>query len=284
MSKVNYGDIVYNEATRTYRCYVTDMFGKRHGPFEASSEKGLILKINREFGVKNIGYGRPKGSKNYRGRPFNEKDIKRLFGQISAAYSGAAIGAKAITMDGLAKDMLKHSIHDAVYDEYTGNLSASYNAVIVEKRKIIRTLFYHEKIQFGAVKHGPRGGRYVKKRNVTFHRMATSVQDFGKKNKIRYLRKWEVESGGYGPKFKRNRSKASFNAGYLNRGSGRTQSGIMIVNDAPYASAVHRVPNRRVLANSTAIPAIKGKWGRKYESLVRVAPLSALKKAGFRIR
>lgn len=283
MSKPIY-DIVYNEAKREYSCYVTDMFGKRHGPYYGSSQNGVIRKANSDLGIRNVGYGRPKGSKNYVGRPYNEKDIKRLFGHISAAYSGAIIMAKAITMDELAQDMLERTIQSAVYDEYTGNLSASYSAVVIAKRKIVRTLVYRDKVTFGTVHHGKRGGRYVKKRRVTYHGMATSVMDKSKNEKIRYLRKWEIEQGGYGPKFNRNRSKASFNAGYLNRGSGRMQSGVMITNDAPYASAVHRVPNRKVLSNSTAIPAIKGKWGSRYESLVRVASSSILKKAGFRIR
>jgi hypothetical protein len=237
--------------------------------------------------------GRPKGSKNYKGRLYNEKDIKRLFNNVQAAVVGATIVARSATMDGLGEDLLRKVVADANFDDYTGNLAGSYHVTTVRNRRIVSTKSFPSIVKgytFGVVRNGiKKGVRYARRRISRYHKnpsQGDSAQNkLGAKINIRdkrYLKKWEPKREGYRarftPEYTAGENGANFSPGYLNRGSGQVRSGVLITNDAPYASAVERTPGRNVLRGSTAMTSVKGKWSRKAQSLARFASKSILQR------
>jgi hypothetical protein len=241
--------------------------------------------------INKVKMGRPKGTKNFKGRTFNEKDLTRLFGGIGAVEIGSVTRQSYKTVEDIAKSLLDRVVADASYFDYTGNLTGSFNAAVVKDRKVINRFFYNEKVKYGIVAYGRKGGRFTKRRSLTLHKQPAESKYKRRSKYIRYLRKWEKERGGYGPRnIHSPKRKPGFgesprlNIGNFQRGSGKDiRSGIVIFNDAPYASAVHRSRGRRVFVNAGTINSIKGMWGPRYESLVRVASITALRKAGFKI-
>lgn len=225
-----------------------------------------------------IQIGRPKGSKNYAGRQYNEKDLKRLFNNIHAAVVGAAISTKATTLRGIATDMLLKEVENAEFDDYTGNLTASFAAHVIQDRKIVTTIPFPKLVKgfrYGRVRRTKKGARFTKRRTPKYHKPGGSrtlfvinernhkthkKEDFD----IRFLRKWENDSGGYA-------SRKS-----PKKWSGNIRSGVLITNSAPYSSAVDRTPGRRVLKNSVAANAIRGKWSKKAQMLGRFAAKSII--------
>jgi hypothetical protein len=255
----------------------------------AKTEKGLIRHLNSDLDIKNIGYGRPKGSKNYKGRSYNEKDIKRLFNNVQAAVIGSAIVAKSATMDGMADDLLKQEVSKAQYDEYTGNLTGSYTATIVQKRRIVYVKSFAKFVDYNRIaRHtGPKGGIYVLRRHSKHHGPArrSKPNRLNIKNKrkntiekrdVRYIKSWESDRYGYNPMLAYRGMYLS--PGRLQGGDGRIQSGVIITNSAPYASAVHRTRGRRVLNNSKPA-SVASKWNQKGVGLFRVASKSILQRA-----
>lgn len=233
--------------------------------------------------------GRPKGSKNYKGRLYNEKDIKRLFNNVQAAVVGAAIVARSATMDGVADDLLKQEVSKAQYDEYTGNLTGSYSAIVVQKRRIVYIKSFAKFVDYNRIaRHkGPKGGIYVFRRNSKHHSPASrrSPNRLNVKNKkkgtiekkdVRYIKNWESERYGYNPMLA-YRGMYLY-PGRLQGGDGRMQSGVIINNSAPYASAVHRRNGRRVLNNGSVMN-VASKWNQKGVGLFRVASKSILQRA-----
>lgn len=231
--------------------------------------------------------GRPKGTKNYRGRPFNEKDIKRIFNNISAAVVGSAIASRSAMLDGLADDLLKKVVKKAKYDEYLGNLTASYTATIVQKRQVVDTILFAKHVNYGAIHRGPKGGEYVLRRHSKHHSPASKRTPNRRKIKnkktnmleardVRYIKKWESRRYGYEPAL--SYRGLTIYPGKISRGDGRIQTGVLITNSAPYASAVHRTPGRKVLENSIARSYASSGWGAKYEQLFRFASKSVLQR------
>lgn len=233
--------------------------------------------------------GRPKGSKNYKGRLYNEKDIKRLFNNVQAAVVGAAIVAKSATMDGMADDLLKQEVSKAQYDEYTGNLTGSYTATIVQRRRILYVKSFAKFVDYNRVaRHpGPKGGIYVLRRHSKHHGPAQrrkpnrlNIKNKRKntieKRDVRYIKSWESDRYGYNPMLAYRGMYLS--PGRLQGGDGRIQSGVIITNSAPYASAVHRTRGRRVLNNSKPA-SVASKWNQKGVGLFRVAAKSILQRA-----
>lgn len=255
----------------------------------AKTEKGLIRHLNSDLGIKNIGYGRPKGSKNYKGRSYNEKDIKRLFNNVQAAVIGSAIVAKSATMDGIADELLKQEVSKAQYDEYTGNLTGSYTATIVQKRRIVYVKSFAKFVDYNRIaRHtGPKGGIYVLRRHSKHHGPArrSKPNRLNIKNKrkntiekrdVRYIKSGESDRYGYNPMLAYRGMYLS--PGRLQGGDGRIQSGVIVTNSAPYASAVHRTRGRRVLNNSKPA-SVASKWNPKGVGLFRVASKSILERA-----
>jgi hypothetical protein len=227
-----------------------------------------------------INIGRPKGSKNYAGRQYNEKDLKRLFNNIHAAVVGAAISTKATTLRGIATDMLLKEVENAEFDDYTGNLTASFAAHVVQNRKIVTTIPFPKLVKgfrYGRIRRTKRGARFTKRRTPKYHkpgaRRSRTLFVINERNHkthkkedfdIRFLRKWENDSGGY-------ESRKS-----PKQWSGNIRSGVLITNSAPYSSAVDRIPGRRVLKNAVAANAIRGKWSKKAQMLGRFAAKSII--------
>lgn len=227
-----------------------------------------------------IQIGRPKGSKNYAGRQYNEKDIKRLFNKIHAAVVGTAISTKATTLQGIATDMLLKEVENAEFDDYTGNLTASFAAHIVQDRKIVTTIPFPKSVKgfsYGRVRMTKRGARFTKRRIPKYHkpgaRRSSTLFVINERNSktrkkenfdIRFLKKWENDSGGY-------ESRKS-----PKKWSGNIRSGVLITNSAPYSSAVDRIPGRRVLKNAVAANAVRGKWSKKAQMLGRFAANSII--------
>ena len=236
--------------------------------------------------------GRPKGTKNYKGREFNKNDLLRMFGGIATTELAASVLGHHKTVEDIAKSLLDKTVANASYFDYTGNLTASFNAAIVRDRKVTGRYYYNDKVKYGIVAYGPKGGRYTRRRTPTLHKFPSEGKYLKRARYIRYLRKWEKERGGYGPRNihspKRQPeygAQPRLNIGNFQSGNGKDiRSGIVIFNDAPYASAVNRSSGRKVFANAGAINAIKGKWGVRYESLVRIASITSLRKAGFNVK
>jgi hypothetical protein len=241
--------------------------------------------------------GRPKGTKNFRGRLFNERDLLRFFGGIAAVQIGSTIKQHYRTIDDIANALLDRVVADAEFFDYTGNLTGSFSATVVRNRKIVNRFFYHNKVKYGIIGIGKKGGRFTRKRNMGVHKSPAAGRNYFTTSRrkimdIRYLKRWEKERGGYGPRTIHSPKRKSgfgesprLNIGNFQRGNRYDiRSGVVIFNDAPYASAVHRSRDRKVFANAGAINSIKGKWGVRYESLVRVASLSALRRAGFNVK
>lgn len=255
-----------------------------------STREGIVRQLNAQFGIKNEGYGRPKGTKNYRGRMFNEKDVKRLFNNVSAAVLGSALIARCATMDAMAEEFLKKVVSKARYDEYTGNLTSSFYATLVQKRRIVDVRLFGKNIDYSriSIKRTKAGSRYTIRRYSKFHSPAAIRKPNRKKIRnnrtkiydlrdVRYLKPWEPDRFGYPPAFA---SKGMFMyPGKINRGDGRVQTGIIVGNNAPYASAVHRTTGRSVIDNSTAHKFANSGWGAQYEGIARVVSKSVLEKS-----
>ena len=258
-----------------------------------------------ESKIRSTRTGRPVGTKNYRGRSYGPNDIRRIFGRIDLQIKrGAALGI-SVTKEAIAEQMLSVVSAQSKFNSYTGNLNDSYVATIVTNRKISGLVYYQARKN--SVRYGKHGGRYAELQSPPKHRnfagfilRSKGGRKNGKRYKsveykggkrlmmkngkiIRYLHKWEKEgnnpyrSGALGPK------GGNFNIGYLNRDSGKIQSGIVIENTAPYSGAVqHRGYN--VMKGAAERVAHGGRWGYHATKLVRVAAIKALKDAGIEVR
>ena len=256
--------------------------------------------------------GRPKG-KNFVGRQYKAKDVARLFGDISASltdcYENATFGkeknGKPKAVQQIAKELLerviietKHNASVVPYNEWTGNLSKSYIATVVQQGKVTdyittddiagSTNRYEDGI-------GSMGGRYVhlKKRNhpikgFKYKRRPNQKYKDGKqvvsprdhKTLVRYLRKNEKGKSYRDFAFGKNNPKfGKYRIGYLQgQGDGRIRGGIIIENTAPYAAYVQRKYRHVVQGASTRI--IERHAKQKFATLVRVLSNRELKKIG----
>jgi hypothetical protein len=241
--------------------------------------KRIQLEIRRVSGKSDSGttIGRPKGSKNYAGRNYNEKDLKRIFNNIHAAAVGTTILTKSVTIDGVAGDLLKREVASAQFYDYTGNLTASYQAHIIDNRKIVRTIYFRKLVKgykFGKIRRTKKGARFVERRDSPYHKSGLSAtRSINAKTRkklyknIRFLKDWEYEKGGYSSDYGPRRWSVNI------------RRGVLITNSAPYSSAVERANyTKRVLRNATAQNAVAGKWSKKAKMLGRFAANAVFKK------
>lgn len=242
--------------------------------------------------------GRPIGSKNYRGRHFNEKDIKRTFGAVKAAISGANISSNLRTLEEIGPEMFNRLLNNKrLYNEYTGNLSKSYVMTVVRGRRVVASVD-NRNAGGSNVEIGPRGGRFAelserrhkpavfrfKKRGGKKYKTPKNMLRPEKHDKIvRYLRPVE-RKGGY--MHKRIAYGQENYIGGFGRIAGdslnRKQSGIIIENVAPYADFVNK-RGYKVLAQGIQ-RRYRSRWSSRYNQLYRVATRQMLLKAGFKLR
>lgn len=212
--------------------------------------------------------GRPKGVKNFSGRPLNAKDIKRIFGVINKATERAIYEGGYRGMFALGKELLSVVTNDRKFNSYTGNLMDAYQATIVTGGKPIKKIFYEAKKN--KVLRTKNGKRYAMLQEPAKHTEFGKIREnrkgekWGKKiwRKRRYLKSYELNNGyrKYG----------------LNSGGGIV-SGIVIENTAPYAEMVNR--RYRVLQQSSATNGMT-RWKRQYSKLVLIAARKEFKAAG----
>lgn len=215
--------------------------------------------------------------RNWKGKEYVENELKRVLSKVQIAALGGALSQHIATLEGISRDLLNSEIQSKKFNDYTGNLANSYVATVVSNGKVVGQ--YYMNIPKGKIHHTKRGKRYA---YLMLENHPTSPKDRTLNGKnIRYLKKWETENKDSYRSKSMLHSKGNFRIGYIQGGSGdgRVRSGIVIENTAPYASAVHR--RYRVLANSTS-RTVHGRWGNKYEGLVRVATLRTLRKVGIR--
>ena len=212
--------------------------------------------------------GRPKGVKNFSGRPLNAKDIKRIFGVINKATELAIYEGGYRGMFALGKELLSVVTNHRKFNSYTGNLMDAYQATIVTGGKPIKKIFYEAKKN--KVLRTKNGKRYAMLQEPAKHTKFGKIREnrkgekWGKKiwRKRRYLKSYELNNGyrKYG----------------LNSGGGIV-SGIVIENTAPYAEMVNR--RYRVLQQSSATNGMTRRK-RQYSKLILIAARKEFKAAG----
>lgn len=235
--------------------------------------------------VKSLGH--PKGMKNFSGRAYNEKDIERLFLGLGAIHARSVAAAHYVSVSVIAGDFLKKVVKSrGKFNNYTGNLMNAYSATAIYGRKLIDTMYYdYQKNKVLRSKTGKRYAELQQPPNHPLSRKKRNKRNFvGRKiRKIRYLRnfelndgyrKWSMSGGSKG-------SKVSVGYSQQGAGGGKLQSAIVIENTAPYADMVNR--RYRVLQNSSAKIGMN-RWGSQYSKLMRIAPIDALRKAGFKVK
>lgn len=213
--------------------------------------------------------GRPKGVKNFSGRPLNAKDLKRIFGVIDEATKRAIYEGGYRGMFALGKELLSNVTFQRKFNSYTGNLMDAYQATIVTQGKPIKKIFLDD-VKKNEVLRTKNGKRYAMLQEPAKHTRFGKIREnrkgekLGKKiwRKRRYLRSYELNNGyrKYG----------------LNSGS-EIVSGIVIENTAPYAEMVNR--RYRVLQQSSARKGMT-RWRKQYSKLVLVAARKEFKAAG----
>ena len=213
--------------------------------------------------------GRPKGVKNFSGRPLNAKDLKRIFGVIDEATKRAIYEGGYRGMFALGKELLSNVTSQRKFNSYTGNLMDAYQATIVTQGKPIKKIFLDD-VKKNKVLPTKNGKRYAMLQEPAKHTRFGKIREnrkgekWGKKiwRKRRYLRSYELNNGyrKYG----------------LNSRS-EIVSGIVIENTAPYAEMVNR--RYRVLQQSSARKGMT-RWRKQYSKLVLVAARKEFKAAG----
>ena len=264
-----------------YYAYIRTIDGRKitiQGDTAKEVERDAIAIIKEQFSttIRKPTY-RELSRRNWKGKEYSEKELKRELSKVQIAALGGAFSQHVAAMEEMSHDLLKNAIYASKFNEYTGNLANSYVATVVSNGKVVHQ--YHLNRPRGKIYHTKRGKRYSYLMSDIHPRSPKDRTLNGKD--IRYLKKWETEKEDAYRSKSMLHSKGNFRIGYIQGGSGdgRVRSGIVIENTAPYASAVHR--RYRVLANSTP-RTVRGKWGGKYEGLVRVATLRTLRKIGIK--
>lgn len=264
-----------------YYAYIKTVDGKNisiQGDTAKEVERDVIEIIKEKFSasIRKPTY-RELSRRNWKGKEYVEKELRQELSKRQIAAIGGALSQHVAAMESISHDLLKSAIYASKFNEYTGNLTNSYVATVVSNGKVVHQ--YHIEHPKGKIHHTKRGKRYA---YLMAENHPTSPKDRTLNGKnIRYLKKWETENKDSYRSKSMLHSKGNFRIGYIQGGSGdgRVRSGIVIENIAPYASAVHR--RYRVLADSTP-RTVHGKWGGKYEALVRVATLRMLRKVGIK--
>lgn len=227
--------------------------------------------------------GHPKGVKNFSGRAYNAKDIKRLFGGVNKALNRAIANTAYHGMQAIGKEMLSRVVNNrGAFNNYTGNLLNAYQASIIYGRQIM-TVVYNDAPR-NKVMYTRNGKRYAllqkPPRHSVTRKKRVRLESIGKGKRIRnrrYLRTYELNDGyrQFGTK------GGAFGYSQKGAGGGRVQSGIVIENTAPYAEMVNR--RYRVL-NQASVGLGMNRWGRQYSRLFAVASKKELVAAGFKIK
>lgn len=213
--------------------------------------------------------GRPKGVKNFSGRPLNAKDIKYLFNGIDKATKRAIAEGGYRGMFALGKELLSTVTRQRKFNSYTGNLMDAYQATIVTQGLPIKKIFYEA--NKNKVLRTKNGKRYAMLQEPAKHTRFGKIREnrkgekWGKKinRKRRYLKSYELNNGyrKYG----------------MNTPMNGIVSGVVIENTAPYAEMVNR--RYRVLQQSSAINGMI-RWKRQFSKLILVATRKEFKAAG----
>lgn len=264
-----------------YYAYIKTIDGKSisiQGDTAKEVERDAIEIIKEQFSapIRKPTY-RELSRRNWKGKEYFEKELKRELSKVQIAALGGALSQHVAALEDISHELLTSSVQARKFNDYTGNLVNSYVATVVSNGKVVHQ--YHVDSPRGDIHHTKRGKRYAYLMSDN-HPTSPKDRTLNGKN-IRYLKKWETEKQDAYRNKSMMHSKGNYRIGYIQGGSGdgKVRSGIVIENTAPYASAVHR--RYRVLANSTP-RIVHGKWGGKYEGLVRVATLRMLRKVGIK--
>lgn len=225
--------------------------------------------------------GHPKGVKNFSGRAYNAKDIKRLFGGVNEALNRAIANTAYHGMQAIGREMLSRVVNNrGAFNNYTGNLLNAYQASIIFGRQIM-TVVYNDAPK-NKVMYTKNGKRYALLQKPLRHNVTRKKREreghIGKRiSNRRYIRTYELNDGyrQFGIK------GGAFGYSQKGAGGGRVQSGIVIENTAPYADMVNR--RYRVL-NQASVGLGMNRWGRQYSKLFAVASKKELVAAGFKIK
>lgn len=232
-------------------------------------------------------------------RAFTNKEVKSFVNGVYIGAIGGSIKSHKISLDELARELIKNTTMSAEFNDYTGNLYNSYQATVVSNGRITNVLS-PENPKKGLVFNGKRKGRWsplLTRRH--------SISKLGPKLKngtsIRYLHKYEKypSEKGYddlglkksistrgrkslaktGKKIK----SPQFRVGSMQEGAGDglIRTAIVLSNNAPYSDAVNL--RKSVIKHATS-RRVLNKYGGKGANLARVMTKRMLKEAGFNVK
>ena len=172
--------------------------------------------------------------RNWKGKEYFDKELKRILGNVQIATVGGAVAKHVKSLEEVSHELIREALSARKYNDWTGNLSNSYVATVVTNGKV--THKYHIKQSRNKIKYGKkRGTRYVELMFGDNHNVAALNRKFGRYygvGAIRYLKKWEVdrEDAYRNLSMMHAMKKGSYRIGYIQGGTGdgRVQSGVTV--------------------------------------------------------
>lgn len=272
----------------------------------------LIEKELKEFGV-NIRYAATVKrtptyadlSKNKRKESqYTRRELKKIADNIGLVTQVTAHAIRKKTLFEIAEEGLSQAVNSAEFNEYTGNLYNSYNAVVISNGKVTHS-FGPSPTHEGSIGYGGRRKRgvWIKTGNSRYsplriQRHAPSKQGprmsgMGKNGsrksgnglRIRFLKSYEKNPSKFGYRdLALGISNMPYLHGLLKVGGTRDyriKSGIIIQNTAPYSGAVQMRYN---VLRQASIRGLASKYTSNGTQLMRVITKRALKQAGFNVK
>lgn len=278
------------------RTYIRLPYDESKGWVDASTRR-VTESVARQLGFDGARSGRSKGSKNFsvRSKYYTSNELRAITQGINKAVRASGSVAVQLASPNIAGAILQSIHRDSKFNIYSGNLSHSYQAVIITGRKAKQIVGIGEiaDIRRNNVEEPDSGVRFAtlqQERHPIRAGKSSNVKRYKKTHKYvhakkkRYLKSWEKSEGYAGNRIHTVSNKRKFGFYQLDKGKltgGRIQSAIIVENIAPYAEMVHlRFGNvlRRGVSAKTS------QFGTKLKGMYRIITMDVLKKAGFTVK
>lgn len=232
------------------------------------------------------------------------KELKQIADNIGFVTQMTAHMIRKKTLYEIAGEGLLQATRSAEFNEYTGNLYNSYNAVVISNGKITHS-FGPDPTHEGSIGYGGRRKRgvWIKSGDSRWSplriqrhapskqgpRMGGTGKNKGRKSgnglRIRFLKSYENNPSKFGYRdLALGISNMPYHYGLLKVGGKRDhriKSGVIIQNTAPYSGAVQMRYN---VLRYASIRGLASKYTGKGTQLMRVMTKRALKEAGFNVK
>lgn len=235
---------------------------------------------------------------------YSAKELKKIADNIGFVTQMTAHVIRKKTLYEIAEEGLMQATRSADFNEYTGNLYNSYNAVVISNGKITHS-FGPSPTHEGTIGYGGRRKRgvWIKAGDSRYSplriqrhspskqgpRMSgmggKSSRKSGNGLRIRFLKSYEKNPSKFGYRdLALGVSNMPYHYGLLKVGGKRDhriKSGVIIQNTAPYSGAVQMRYN---VLRYASIRGLASKYTGKGTQLMRVMTKRALKNARFNVK